>query len=159
MKVENGKTENLEDAEEDVEVIFRMPKAQYKKLGLIALNRETSRAQIIRDALDKHLETLSKPEEQKPIIPDRQLSKILRECSAEGGFEIDGEDGFIAKMHEKGFKLKDLTPEQWRKVQEKLEIGYAGYFLKPEPEEFAEKFEVLEPNEEQREWLSTETED
>jgi len=62
-------------------------------------------------------------------------------------------------MAEKGFKLKDLTPEQWEKVKEKLQIGFNGYFIKPSLEEFAEKFEDLEPSEEQYEWLSTEQEE
>jgi uncharacterized protein (UPF0335 family) len=82
----------------------------------IALQRETSRSDLVREAIKQYIEKLEKPEEQNPKIPDRALNKILKECTKEdGGFEIDGEDGFIAKMMEKGFKLKDLTPEQWER--------------------------------------------
>jgi hypothetical protein len=149
----------IEEADDTVmKVIFTMSKATWKRLGEIALDRETSRAELVREAIRQYMEKLEKPEEQNPKIPDRALNKILKECTKEdGGFEIDGEDGFIAKMMEKGFKLKDLTPEQWERVKEKLQIGLDGYWIKPSLEEFAEKFEDLEPSEEQYEWLSTDT--
>jgi len=151
----------IEEADDTImKCIFSMSKATWKRLGEIALDRETSRASLVREAIKQYLEKLEKPEEQNPKIPDRQLDKILKECTKEDGdFEIDGEDGFIAKMTEKGFKLKDLTPEQWERVKEKLQIGYDGYAFKPSPEEFAEKFEDLEPSEEQYEWILTEQEE
>ena len=57
-------------------------------------------------------------------------------------------------MHVKGFKLKDLTPEQWRKVKEKLLIGHDGYWEKPSLKVFTEKFTYLEPNKKQIAWFS-----
>jgi hypothetical protein len=157
--LDSEKVPTVEEADDTVmKVIFTMSKATWKRLGEIALDRETSRAELVREAIKQYMEKLEKPEEQNPKIPDRALNKILKECTKEdGGFEIDGEDGFIAKMMEKGFKLKDLTPEQWEKVKEKLQIGLDGYWIKPSLEEFAEKFEDLEPSEEQYEWLSTDT--
>jgi hypothetical protein len=159
---ENSNSEKIPTIEEAddtiIKVVFVVSKATWKKLGEIALQRETSRSDLVREAIKQYIEKLEKPEEQNPKIPDRALNKILKECTKEdGGFEIDGEDGFIAKMMEKGFKLKDLTPEQWEKVKEKLQIGLDGYWIKPSLEEFAEKFEDLEPSEEQYEWLSTDT--
>ncbi|MBX5328484.1 MAG: hypothetical protein QHH18_03235 [Candidatus Bathyarchaeota archaeon] len=147
--------DTLDDTQ--IKVIFLMSKATWKRLGEIALNRETSRASLVREAILQYMEKLEKPEEQNPKIPDRQLNRIIKECTKDDneGFEIDGEDGFIEQMKAKGFKLKDSTPEQWEKVKEKLEIGYKGYFSPPSLEEFAEKFEVLEPSEEQKTWLST----
>jgi DNA-binding TFAR19-related protein (PDSD5 family) len=142
-----------------IKVIFTMSKKTWKRLGEIALDRETSRSSLVREAISQYIKTLETPQEQNPKIPDRQLDKILENCTKEdGGFEIDGE-GFIAQFSAKGWKLSDLTPEQWKKVSEKLQIGYDGYWSKPEPEEFAEKFSELEPNEEQLAWLSGDTEE
>jgi len=158
---ENSVSEKIPSMEEIddtiIKVVFVVSKATWKKLGEIALDRETSRSDLVREAIKQYIEKLEKPQEQNPKIPDRALNKILKECSEGGGFEIDGEDGFVAKFSAKGWKLKDLTPEQWEKVKEKLQIGYDGYTFRPSPEEFAEKFEDLEPSEEQYEWLSTNT--
>jgi len=154
------KIPTIEEADDTIiKVVFVISKATWKKLGEIALDRETSRSDLVREAIKQYIEKLERPEEQNPKIPDRALNKILKECTkADGGFEIDGEDGFVAKMKAKGFKLKDLTPEQWERVKEKLQIGFDGYLIKPSLEEFAEKFEDLEPSDEQYEWLSTEQE-
>jgi hypothetical protein len=156
---DSEKIPTIEDIDDTIiKVVFVVSKATWKKLGEIALDRETSRSDLVREALKQYIEKLGKPAEQNPKIPDRTLNKILKECTKEdGGFEIDGEDGFIAKMTEKGFKLNELTPEQWERVKEKLQIGLDGYILKPSLEEFAGKFEDLEPSEEQNEWLSTDT--
>jgi len=159
---ENSDSEKVPTIEEIddsiIKVVFVISKATWKKLGEIALDRETSRSDLVREAIKQYIEKLEKPEEQNPKIPDRALNKILKECTKEdGGFEIDGEDGFVAKMKAKGYKLKDLTPQQWERVKEKLQIGLDGYLFKPSLEEFAEKFEDLEPSEEQYEWLSTDT--
>jgi hypothetical protein len=157
--LDSEKVPTIEDEDDTImKVIFTMSKATWKKLGQIALDRETSRAELVREAIKQYIEKLEQPAEQNPTIPDRALNKVLKECTKEdGGFEIDGEDGFIAKFSAKGWKLKDLTPEQWEKVKEKLQIGYDGYTFKPSLEEFAEKFEDLKPSEEQYEWLSTNT--
>lgn len=155
---------DIADLEEEdtttVPIIFRMPKKTYKNLGQIALNRETSRVALVREAIKEYLKKLQGPEEQNPKISDRQLDRVLKECSKEdGGFEIDGEDGFVTAMETKGFKLEDLTPQQWKRVKESLQVGYEGYWSKPSLEEFGAKFESLKPTEKQREWLSGETTD
>jgi len=156
-ETQSKKPINLDESD-SIKVLLTVPKDLYKKLGHIAVERETSKAELIREGIKKQIEDYNKPEEQEIIIPDRKLDKLLKECSPdEDSFEIEGEDGFISKFKTKGWRLSDLTPTQWERVKEKIQIGYAGYFFKPEPEEFAEKFEVLEPSEEQYEWLSTET--
>lgn len=166
QEIENEKEpRDIEEIDDSIiRTIIPMSKTTWKHLGEIALNRETSRAALVRQAIKQYLKTLENPEEQNPKIPDRQLDKILEECTEDDGdgFEIEGENGFIEQMKAKGFKLRDLTPEQWKKLKEHLQVGYQGYFIQPEPEEFAEKFAELEPSEEQRTWLSTaeeETED
>jgi len=163
IKKEVEEQEPMEiDAIDDsmIKVIFTMSKATWKRLGEIALDRETSRSSLVREAIKQYLEKLELPAEQNPKISDRQLDKLLKECSKEGeGFEIDGEEGFIQKFNAKGWKLSDLTDIQWERVKEQIAIGYNGYWSKPSLEEFAEKFDVLEPSEEQRTWLSTETEE
>lgn len=141
------------DDDDYVSTIFKIPKGLYKDLGHYAVEHGTSKAEVMRTAIKEFFEKDNpKPSTQK--ISDIELSKILKHCTKDEGFEIDGEDGFIEQMKAKAFKLKDLTPEQWEKVKEKLEIGYQGYWSKPELEEFAEKFVELEPTEEQKTWLS-----
>lgn len=153
---------DIADLEEEdtitVPIIFRMPKKTYRNLGQIALDRETSRVALVREAIKEYLKKLEEPEEQNLKISDRQLDRVLKECSKEdGGFEIDGENGFVTVMETKDFKLEDLTPQQWKRARENLQNGYEGYWNKPSPEEFAAKFESLKPTEKQREWLSGET--
>ncbi|MEM3700701.1 MAG: CopG family transcriptional regulator [Candidatus Bathyarchaeia archaeon] len=157
--LEMKKVPDLDSDESLVRVQIMLPEKWLKKLKDLAYERDVSRGSIVREALRKYFEEIEKPAEPNPeaVIPDKELDALLNECTTYyGGFEIDGEDGFIAKFSEKGWKLKDLTPEQWRKVKEKLQIGYEGYFIKPSLEEFAEKFEPLEPSEEQYAWFSTE---
>ncbi len=135
-----------------------LPKEQLDKLKKIAYKKEVSRGALIRESLRDWFAKMEKPIEANPEakIPDKDLNAILDHCSTYfGGFEIDGENGFIEFMERNKLKLKDLTPEQWERVKEKLQIGYAGYISPPEPEEFAEKFDVLEPNKEQKKWFST----
>ena len=153
--LDSEKVPTIEEADDTVmKVIFTMSKTAWKRLGEIALNRETSRAELVREAIKQYVEKLEKPEEQNPKIPDRKINRILDECTKDDGegFEIDGEDGFIAKMTEKRLKLKDLTPQQFERVLEKLEVGYAGYWSSPDVDEWVERFEPsLEPTDEQLE--------
>jgi len=160
-KVERKRIANLEEDESLERVELLMPKTMLDKLKQTALDKDVSRASIVREALNKWFKEQANPSESNPeaIISDEDLNEILDTCSTYyGGFSIDGENGFIALMEANEFKLKDLTPEQWGKVKEKINIGYSGYMIKPSLEDFAEKFDVLEPTEEQREWLSTEQE-
>jgi hypothetical protein len=150
------------DAEGNVAIDIVLPAKTWKNLKKIAFEKEISRSAVIREALKDYFEKVQKQAEVNPeaTIPDEDLNEILTSCTKySGGFEIDGEDGFIETMKANKFKLKDLTPEQWKRVQEKISMGYSGYTFKPSLEEFAEKFDILEPTKEQREWLSTETEE
>jgi len=161
--VEKPKTKRIPDLDEDEtmkEFIIRIPEKTNKRLNELSAEKEVSKGSVVREAIRKYLADLEKPIEPNPeaIISDEDLNEILEKCTTYyGGFEIDGEDGFIAKMTEKGFKLNELTPEQWERVKEKLQIGLDGYTFRPSLEEFAEKFSELEPSEEQNEWLSTDT--
>jgi hypothetical protein len=153
---------DLDENENLVKTLIGLPEETFKRLGQEALDRGVAKATIVREAIRKHFEKTENPTELNPeaVISDKDLNEILEHCTTYyGGFEIDGEDGFIALMEANEFKLSDLTPEQWKRVKDKIAIGYNGYTFKPSLEEFAEKFEVLEPSEEQKRWLSTETEE
>jgi len=160
-KIEKKRIANLEEDESLERVELLMPKSMLDKLKQTALDKDMSRGAIVREALSKWFKEQENPESNpEAIIDDNELNKILEYCTTYyGGFEIDGENGFIELMKNSNYKLKDLTSEQWEKVKEKINIGYSGYTFKPSLEEFAEKFDVLEPSEEQSEWLSTETEE
>jgi len=161
MEVEKKRIHNLEEDEDLERVELLMPKNMVDKLKQTALDKDMSRASIVREALNKWFKEQENPESNpEAIIPDKDLNEILEHCTTYyGGFEIEGEDGFIETMKANDFKLSDLTPEQWEKVKDKIVIGYNGYTFKPSLEEFAEKFKDLEPSEEQYTWLSTETEE
>ena len=68
------------EEEDDTTILvnFRISKTTYKQLGQIALDRETPRASLIREAIKEYLKTLEKPKEQKIIIPDSSLTEYLR---------------------------------------------------------------------------------
>ena len=148
------------DTDESLErVQVMIPQKWLDKLKQTAHEKEVSRGSLIREALREWFREIEKPLGHDPEakIIDEDLEAILdHSTSFFGGFEIDGEDGFIEAMKLNNFKLKDLTPEQWERVQEKIRIGYNGYIFPPSREEFAGKFEPLEPTEEQHAWLSYE---
>jgi hypothetical protein len=156
---ESGETEEILDLDREAEPItatVKLPRKDLKELGHKAINEGISRGEAIRKAVKEYI---GKGNPKIAKINDKEINEILEDCTKEdGNFEIDGEAGFIQKFGAKEWKLSDLTPEQWEKVSEKLEIGYNGYWSKPEPSEFAEKFAELEPSEEQTAWLSGETE-
>lgn len=134
---------------------FYMPKTWYKRLGEIALQREVSRATLVREALREWFKKQETPIESNsnPKISNEDLNAIFRHCTTFfGGFNIDG-DGFIQTMLQNDFKLKDLTQDQWKTVLKNLAIGYQGYFDTPTPEQWLSKFEPLEPTEQQLEDL------
>jgi len=159
-KVQTKRIANLEEDESLERVELLIPKAMLDKLKQTALDKSVSRASIVREALFKWFREQANPSESNPeaVISNEDLNEILEACTTYyGGFEIDGESGFIEIMKANEFLLSDLTPEQWEKVQEKISIGFSGYTFTPSLEDFASKFDVLEPSDEQREWLSTDT--
>jgi hypothetical protein len=101
-----------------VRVQVMLPEKWLAKLKETAFEKEVSRGSLIREALRdwfKKIEESTQPN-PKAKISDEDLDDILNHCSTFfGGFEIDGEDGFIATMKLNNFKLKELTPEQWER--------------------------------------------
>ena len=147
-----------------IKVTFPISKTTWKKLGEVALKRETSRASIMREAIKRHLIELEEPSEQTVKISDRQLDRILEEnTETKEGFFSSSQtfniDGFIDDMEAKNFKLKNLSPDQWKKVKTKINMGDFPTLEdgKPNFKGLAEMFKDLEPSKEQYEWLSTET--
>ena len=160
LEIEERKTiPDLDINENLVRAQVMLPEKWLTKLRETAFEKEVSRGSLIREALRDYFKKTEKPTEPnlEAKINDEDLDAIVNHCSTFfGGFNIDGEDGFIETMKLNNLKLKDLTPEQWERIKEKIQLGYSGYFSPPTPENFAKKFEVLEPSEEQHEWLSSE---
>lgn len=156
---ERKRIANLEEGEDLEPVTLLMPTKMLDELKQTAFDKNVSRASIVREALNNWFKKQENPESNpEAVISDEDLNEILDHCTTYfGGFEIDGEDGFIAVMEENDYRLKDLTQAQWKRVEEKLQVGYEGYTFRPSSEEFAEKFDVLKPTKEQRKWLSTDT--
>jgi len=148
-----GKSLNLEEEENNIiQVTFNVSRDDIKKIGHKAVEEGVSRAEIIRRAIKQYIHNNIEKPQPATKISDRELNRLLRECSPdEESFEIDGEDGFIELFADKGWKLNDLTPEQFDRVLEKLEIGYENYVFPPAVEDWVERFEDLEPTEKQLE--------
>ena len=161
VKAEPTKTKRIPDLDVDEEMVqtqVLVPKKYMKKLGGLALLKETSKGAVVRDALRKYFAREDKVTEtethESTKVPNEILNDLLKECSTFwGNFEIEDEDGFIALADEKGIKLKDLTDAQFERVADKLEIGYEGYALRPSVDEFIGKLSELEPTEKQKDFL------
>ena len=160
LEIEGRKTIPDLDIDENLtRVQVMLPEKWLTKLKKIAFEKEVSRGSLIREALRDWFKKIEEPPEPNPEakINDEDFDAIVNHCSTFfGGFEIEGEDGFLATMKHNNLKLKDLTLEQWERIKEKIQLGYKGYLSQPPLEEFAKKFEVLEPTKSQREWLSSE---
>ena len=67
---------------------------------------------------------------------EEEISDLLEECKLSlSGFEIEGEEGFIAQV-----KARELTGKMWtndllKEVADLLKVGYDGYLDKPDREE------------------------
>ena len=165
VKMEAEKIEDLEkrripDLEEDEElkrVQVMLPEKILKRLKKMAFEKEVSRGSIIREAIKEYLRKREKPLEENPEakIPNSKLQDLIDECRTFwGGFETVGEEGFFEKFREKGWKFKDLTDEQFIILCHYLKIGYQGFFMIPEVEDFVDCIRELEATEEQCKLLS-----
>ena len=156
---EPTKTKRIPDLDVDEEMVqaqVLVPRKYMKKLGGLAVIKETSKGAIVRDALRKYFDEQDKvmetPEGAK--VSNKVVKDLLKRCTTFwGNVNVEGDEGFIALCKEKGVKLKDLTYEQFGIVADKLRIGYNGYVVKPSVDEFIGKLSVLEPTEEQKDLL------
>ena len=159
---ETPKRKRVADLDVDEEMIptqVLLPEKSYKKLGGLALLKDSSKGAIVREALKGYFEKqeriIETPKGSK--VSDEVIEEILKECRTYwGNFEIEGRDGFIALAKERGVSLKDLTEEQFERVADRLVVGYKGYAEKPTIDEFVGKLSELEPTEEQKDLLREE---
>jgi hypothetical protein len=176
--VKGGRKELMpldEGDDEIIQVSLYMPRWLHRALKRTSAIKDRTASSIVREALEKELRSLES-EPYPPVMPplkfgkkealekiegleidDSALKQVLDHCTSFfGGFEIDGEGGFIHVFDSQGWKLKDLTSEQWEAVLNKLQIGFNGYDELPSEEGWLAKFEGLEPSEEQLKDLSYE---
>ena len=159
VKAEPTKTKRIPDLDVDEEMVqaqVLVPRKYMKKLGGLALIKETSKGAVVRDALRKYFDEQDKIIEtpESSMVSNKVLKDLLRGCTTYwGNFEVEGDEGFIALCKEKGVKLKDLTDAQFGVVADKLRIGYNGYVLRPSVDEYIGKLSILEPTEEQKDLL------
>ena len=141
---------DLDEDDELVVATFKLSKKDQEKLREEAFRRKRSQGSLLRESLKNHLKDVDK---RRKILGE-ELDKILDDCGGWfGGFEIDGEDGFIERMVSEGLMLKDLSDDQWDRVKEKIKVGWDGYSDKPSSYKFVNKFVVLKPSEEHKDWL------
>jgi hypothetical protein len=156
-QVSNAKEVPDIDLDDNVErVQLLLPHEWCERLGEISLERECSEDSIMREALGDYLKKIEKLAEihTEGKMNDGDLDRIINSCiSIFGGFEIDGENGFVSYMEANNFKLKNLASDQWKRVVDKLKIGYERYWVKPTTDDWLERFKEIEPSEEQVEDL------
>lgn len=155
-------TKRIPDLDEDEEMVqckVYIPKKYMKKLDGLSMVKEQSKGAIVREALKNYFEKQERPIEPLTSdkilkIPNEVITDLLRKCTTYwGNFKIDGDDGFIALVKERGIKLKDLTEEQFKEVLENLVVGYKGYAFKPSIDEFIGKFSELELSDKQKDMI------
>jgi hypothetical protein len=171
-KIQNRKSELVPLDEGDDEIIqigVYVPKWLHKSLKRMSAIKERTASSIVREALEKELRLLeSQPqipavmpplkfgvkkdglEKIETVISDADLVKVLDHCTSFfGGFEIDGEGGFVNVFRSFDWKLRSLNSDQWAVVLGKIQIGFNGYEDKPSEEDWLAKFTELEPRADQ----------
>jgi hypothetical protein len=177
IKDKNTNLTPIDEGEDElIRVAMYLPSGLHRALKRASAIVDESASSIVRRALEKEIEVIelrsgiellpkrsrvpfSKKEGLEVVgervkIDDSALKRVLDRCSTFfGGFEIDGEGGFVSVFGSQDWKLKDLTSTQWAIVLDKLIAGWKGYDDKPSEEDWLAKFEELEPSEEQLENL------
>jgi len=145
-----GKKIDLDANDELIDAHFKMSKKDYDDLRKVASRKKVSLGSVLRSALSNRVKSVKRSR----LVAIARLDDILDSCSSFfGGFEIDGDGGFIEIMVSEGLSLEDLSNSQWDRVKEKIKIGYDNYDEKPSPYEFMDKFDVLNPSEDQKDWI------
>jgi hypothetical protein len=153
-----------ESDDELIRVAMNLPRWLHRALKRTSAIIDESASSIVRRALEKELRRLESLKQISPIMPplkvgkkeealeeiespridDGDLKRVLDSCSTFfGGFELDGEDGFVNVFGSLGWKLKDLTSEQRDIVIEKIVAGWKGYDEPLSEEDWLAKFEPL----------------
>jgi len=136
--------------DELVSLQIKVPNKDRNELREEAFRKKVSQSSIMRRVLKDHF--IDEKQRRKEL--GVKLEAILDSCVGWfGGFEIDGEAGFVEKMYAEGLMLNDLTDVQWERVKEHLQIGYNGYGGSVSDYIFNGKFLKLNPSEKQRAWF------
>jgi hypothetical protein len=148
VEFEGRKRIHLDDDEETIEAIIRLPRSLYEEIKAEAERRGISTASFVREALMKALEI--------PAEIDQEINELLESCSVdEDNFEIEGVNGFLVNVSDSSLKGGMWTPKQLDKVAEKLVIGYHGYVFPPKLNDLIDRVaKAMELNEEQKDYLA-----
>ena len=148
VEFEGRKRIHLDDDEESIEAIIRLPRSLYEDVKAEAEIRGISTASFIRDALMKALKV--------PAEIDEEINDLLESCSFdEDNFEIEGAKGFLVNVSDSSLKGDVWTPKQLDKIAEKLVIGYQGYVFPPKLNDLIDRVaEAMKLNEQQKDYLA-----
>jgi len=118
---------------------FMISEHVYEDLREEAFKRRVTMGKLVRDALDLYLAQLKEePDEGTEEHPQlREAIALVRSCNKESflgteGFEIAGEDGFIAKL-----EASNLDPGAWENndlleaLAKRLALGYSQWISPP----------------------------
>jgi hypothetical protein len=148
VEFEGRKRIRLDDDEEVIEAVIRLPRSLYDGVKAEAKIRGISTASFVRDALMKALKV--------PAEIGEEISDLLESCSVdEDNFEIEGVKGFLANVSGSRLKGDVWTPRQLDKVAEKLVVGYHGYVFPPTLNDLIDRVaKAMKLNEHQKDYLA-----
>jgi len=145
---EEKKRIHLDDDEENIEAIIRLPRSLYEEIKAEAERRGISTASFVRETLMKALKV--------PAEIDEEINELLESCSVdEDSFEIEGVNGFLVCVSDSSLKGDLWTPKQLDKVAEKLVIGYHRYVFPPKLNDLIDRVaKAMELNKQQKDYLA-----
>lgn len=93
----------------------------------------------IRRLIEEKQSLEPNPDEEIVLTSEQieSIDRLFEDCTPFfGGFEIEGDNGFLVQVRERELTGSIWIDEMLHKSAEKLSIGYDRYFEKPEPLEF-----------------------
>lgn len=142
--------------EKRVRGVVILPQNLHIQIADEAFRRSMSRGAIIREAIKEHYSKQNQPSETSE---DGEKIKALFEVCKNfyGGFEIEDEEGFLARVKEANLTSEVWTEDLLKSVAEKLKIGFDGYFTTPDPDDLINRAsEAMGLNEDQKTVLTKE---
>jgi len=148
----------------------RLKRSQVVKKALEQFFEETEEPDLWENTVTKRLERIEnmlkktgveEPKGTVKSIETEKIQELIEDCTTDEGkgFEIDGEDGFLAQCEERELIGDVWTEDNLKIIASYLKKGYDNYspITQPEREELIEAcVEAMELNDKQKETLSEE---
>lgn len=126
------------DNEELVRGTVNFPANMYEALRKQALERGVTMGSIIRDAITEYLEEGYAENKGIAGLNKKLFLEFLDELTEDEGFEIEGEEGFLAQVKERRLFGRAWTDDFLEEASKRYAIGFKGY---AEPQDLDEHIE------------------